>query len=89
MNEKRHVEIKNTIKAFVRDELHLDRELTEGDLASQLDSMQRLALVVAIEDHFLICFDPDDETETETLEQVVNLIETKLDAKRMDNESPT
>ena len=40
--------------------------------------MQRLSLVVAIEDHFKICFDPEDEEEIDTISQVVDLIVRKL-----------
>ena len=35
-------------------------------------------LVVAIEDHFEICFEPEDEEQIHTLEQLVALIQKKL-----------
>ena len=45
-----------------REKLKVDAPL-DGDLADHLDSIQRLTLVVAIEDHFEICFDESDEAE--------------------------
>ena len=44
----------------------------------QLDSVQRLTLVVAIEDHFKICFEPEDEAQVHSLEDLVTMIEAKL-----------
>lgn len=49
-----------------------------GDLSEQLDSVQRLTLVVALEDEFRICFEPEDEQEIRTLEQVVALVTAKV-----------
>ena len=60
-------------------ELKLEGELSSGELADQLDSMQRLTLVVAIEDHFKICFDPDDEEQIRDVSDLVGLIHRKLD----------
>jgi len=59
-------------------ELGLDSGLDAGDLADQLDSVARLTLVVAIEDHFKICFEPEDEEEIRTLENLVTLIQRKV-----------
>ena len=36
--------------------------IPNGDLSSELDSVQRLSLIVAIEDSFEICFEPEDES---------------------------
>jgi acyl carrier protein len=52
--------------------------LPDGDLAEHLDSMARLSLVVAIEDHFRVAFDPEDEQEIRTADDVVALIVRKL-----------
>ena len=52
--------------------------LPTGDLGAHLDSVQRLSLVVAIEDHFEICFDPEDEEGVQTLDDVVALVHGKL-----------
>lgn len=51
----------------------------EGDLAESLDSVQRLTLVVALEDRFEICFEPADEVEVRTMDDVLALIRLKLD----------
>ncbi len=50
------------------------------DLAAELDSVQRLTLVVAIEDAFSICFDPDDEEGVITTDDVVALVQRKIPA---------
>jgi acyl carrier protein len=67
--------------------LHLERQLTDGDLSEQLDSMQRLGLVIAIEDHYQICFEPDDDAQIKTVQDVVELIKAKLKEKETSNES--
>lgn len=53
------------------------RECTEHSLAD-LDSVQRLTLVVALEDHFEVCFDPGEEDSLETLNDVVRYIHQEL-----------
>jgi len=62
-------------------ELGLDPAALEalgtGDLARHLDSVQRLTLVVAIEDAFQICLDPDDEAELVRLDDVVRLVRSR------------
>lgn len=47
-----------------------------GDLC--LDSVNQLALVVELENHFRICFDPGDEEGVTTIADVVALVETAL-----------
>ncbi|TVQ94558.1 MAG: acyl carrier protein [Deltaproteobacteria bacterium] len=73
--------IKDRILQLARDELGIapdDLEaLASQDLAHQLDSVQRLTLVVAIEDTFEVCLDPDDERVLATLDDVVALIVAK------------
>jgi acyl carrier protein len=63
-------------------ELRLDavpvEALADGDLARHLDSVQRLTLVVAIEDTFAICLDPEDEAELATLDDVVRFVAARL-----------
>jgi acyl carrier protein len=62
----------------------MEGALPEGDLADQLDSMQRLTLVVAIEDRFLICFEPEDEVGVVTLQDLVATIQVKLQERPCD-----
>lgn len=65
---------------IARAELMLDRELpSNGDLAERLDSVQRLTLVVAIEDRFRICFAPEDEEQARTLADVVAIVRRRLE----------
>lgn len=47
-------------------------------LDEHLDSMQRLGLVVAIEDHFQVAFEPEDDEEAKTLEDVVRILSHRL-----------
>jgi acyl carrier protein len=59
----------------------LDRAtLPDGPLDEHLDSVQRLTLVVAVEDHFGICFEPEDDEEARTLDDVVRIVQRHLEA---------
>lgn len=73
--------IRNQVLDLIRRECIPSGELTEGELSAHLDSVQRLTLVVAIEDHFKVCFDPKDEERVETLDDVIHLIQRKLAVK--------
>ena len=70
--------IQQALAELAEKELGFSTGLHAGDLADQLDSVARLTLVVAIEDHFEICFEPEDEEQIHTLEQLVDLIQKKL-----------
>ena len=70
--------IQQALEELAKEELGLAAGLQAGDLADQLDSVARLTLVVAIEDHFQICFEPEDEEQIHTMKELVALIETKL-----------
>jgi len=72
-------DVRARILTVVREELKLAGPLPEGDLSEALDSIQRLGLVVAIEDHFEICFDPDDDARATTLDDVVRIVCARLD----------
>lgn len=76
MNPK---EIRTALSELAERELRFDGKLPEGDLAEHLDSVQRLTLVVAIEDRFHICFDPEDEANLVTLDDLVGAIASKLE----------
>ena len=54
--------------------------LPKGSLRQCLDSIQRMELIVAIEDHFLICFEPEDEEKIDTIPSLLQMISTKLGA---------
>lgn len=74
-------DIQKALSVLAESELGLDAGLNPGELADQLDSVARLTLVVAIEDHFKICFEPEDEEEIRTLDAVVSLIQRKLEGR--------
>jgi acyl carrier protein len=57
----------------------LENVLPDGDLSEILDSVQRLTLIVAIEDHYKICFEPDDDEAVLTLNDVVRLVAARLE----------
>ena len=51
----------------------------EGDeLAARLDSVQRMSLVVAIEDHFQVCFSPEDDERARSLNDLVAIVQEHL-----------
>ena len=56
------------------------RSLPAGPLDSELDSLQRLTLVVAIEDHFEICFAPEEDEQVRTVDDVVQVVLRHLGA---------
>jgi acyl carrier protein len=78
-------DVRARILDLARTELRLDEApiaaLGDGDLARHLDSVQRLTLVVAIEDTFAICLDPDDEGRVATLDDVVALVVERVRAR--------
>ena len=72
-------EIRQELAQLVKTKLRFEGQLDDGELADKLDSIQRLTLVVAIEDHFRICFDPDDEQQIRDLSDLLRMIGTKLE----------
>ena len=74
--------VHRVIEAIARKELRIDHPFPRDlDLAAQLDSIQRLALVVAIEDQLRICFEPEDEEQAVTLDDVVRIVSRHLVAQ--------
>lgn len=74
-------QIRLELTELARREHILEGDLPEGDLSEHLDSVQRLTLVVAIEDHFEVIFEPEDDDGIETIDQVVALVARKLTEK--------
>jgi acyl carrier protein len=89
MNAPNSTTIRAELVALAERELRLEHSLVPGDLAAQLDSLQRLTLVVAIEDHYKIIFEPDDDEKIETVDDVVTLIVRKLSEHGEDLEPPS
>lgn len=75
------INIYEVISEIARAELRLEGPLPEGDLSERLDSVQRLTLVVALEDRFGVCFEPEDDESVRTVEDVVRVIRAKLEAQ--------
>ena len=69
--------IANTVKNIAQDILGVT-EIPTGSIREALDSMNRLALMVEIEDHFLIAFEPEEEDAIESFEDLVQCIALKL-----------
>ncbi|MDA8017755.1 MAG: phosphopantetheine-binding protein [Thermoanaerobaculia bacterium] len=44
----------------------------------RLDSLQLLTLATAVEDHFLICLDEDDESSIATVDDLLRLVQRKV-----------
>lgn len=53
-------------------------DLVRGDIREYLDSIKLFSLVVAVEDHFKICLEPEDDAAITTLEDVVETIDRLL-----------
>ena len=70
------------IKRLLRESCRVEAEQIgpETDLLGelQLDSVQRLTLVVELENHFAICFDPGDEAGISTVADIAERIEARL-----------
>ena len=70
-------EILNGVRGVLREHLDVRRDVdAETDLVRDLalDSLKQLTLIVELENHFKICFDPGEEDGARTLGDVVRLI---------------
>ncbi len=80
MGRRMTSEIRQTLRELAVAELDWEGELPDGAIADYLDSLQRMALVVAVEDEFRIVLEPDDEERIETIDDLVTIIRRKRDA---------
>ena len=71
--------LRTQIEEIVRTELGLEGPVPEGDLSEELDSIQRLTLAVAIEDHFQICLDPGEEESLRTIGELADAVRKRLE----------
>lgn len=71
-------DVRETIAELMKTQLSRVEPLPEGDLAEHLDSVERMSLVVAIEDHFEIIFEAEDEETVRTLDDVIAVVRAKL-----------
>lgn len=67
------------VAAPIRPDQHILRDL-------HLDSIQQFALVVELENHFRVCFDPGDEEHVATVADVARLVARRLAAEGADAE---
>ena len=77
MNAASTETIADTVMKIAQDILGVS-EVPTGSIREALDSMNRLALMVEIEDHFLIAFEPEEEDAIENFEDLVQCISMKL-----------
>ncbi len=74
--------IKNTVLEIALENIEFETEVSGGDLvamlkedlAEHLDSIKLFSLIVAIEDHYQICLEPEDDEAISSLDDVVNTI---------------
>ena len=78
--------IRAQIEETAAQELDLDGALTEADLGEGLDSVQRLQLVVAIEDHFEVALDPNEDQLLVTLNDLVAAVAKARSTNKMDSD---
>ena len=71
--------LQNELLRLAKEELSWEK-LPTGSLRQCLDSIQRMELIVAIEDHFLICFEPEDEENIDTISSLIEMIALKREA---------
>jgi acyl carrier protein len=82
----REAAIAAEIRRVAREELSLEAEVGDREeLASRLDSLALLSLVVAVEDRFRVILDDADSAGTRSLADLARLVARKLDeAQRPD-----
>ena len=73
-----NTEIRNTLQEIAREELDWSQDLPQGSLSEELDSMQKMSLVVGIEDRFFICFEPEEEEQIDTVDILIDFISKKI-----------
>ena len=77
MNQRSPEEIRAILAMLAKEELGFQAPLPEGDLSEHLDSIQRLSFVVAIEDHFEIAFEPEEDEQARTVDDVIAILQRK------------
>ena len=66
------------LQDIAKKELDWEHDLPTTSLSQALDSMQKMSLVVAIEDRFHICFEPEEEEAIDSVTDLVGFIQTKI-----------
>lgn len=73
-------DVRDELVAILKEEVSWEGPAPVGGLDRHFDSLQRMALVVAVEDRFRICLDEGDEASIETVEDLVQCIAAKASA---------
>lgn len=77
------------ILRIARDELGIEARPVPGEaLAAKLDSLQLLALVVAVEDRFRVVLEDGDAAGTRTLEDLARLVAARAPEERLATSAP-
>jgi acyl carrier protein len=78
----REQEVAAEIRRIVREELHARTEFGDDEeLASRLDSLALLSLVVAVEDRFRILLTDDDAMTARTLSDLARIVAARAAAE--------
>jgi len=78
------------ILRIAREDLRLEGQPAPGEaLASRLDSLALLALVVAVEDRFHVILTDDDGARTRTLEDLARLVAARAPPDRLPGAAAT
>ena len=72
--------IGDRLARLVREELDWEGPLPSGELSELFDSLQLMTLVVAVEDSFEICLEPEEETRARRVEDLIEIIAAKVGA---------
>ena len=70
--------ISEKVRELAASELGWTDPIPDGSLSDKLDSMQLLSLTVAIEDHFEVCFEPEEEEKVDKFDDLIDLIAHKI-----------
>ena len=68
------------LKSLAKEEAGIT-DLPSGNIQESLDSVERMSLMVAIEDHFLIMFEPEEESEIQSIDDLIAMIRRKVDGQ--------
>ncbi len=75
MTQMTDSEVAAEVRRLVVAQLGLDAPPDEDELAARLDSLQRMSLVVEIEDRFAICFSIEDDERARTLADLIRIVQ--------------
>jgi acyl carrier protein len=75
-------DIADEVRRIVSAQLGLAAPPEDDELAARLDSIQRMGLVVAIEDRFRVCFSPEDDERARTLADLITIVQEHSRAAR-------